>query len=79
MRPPSFPRSTARSVGDTGQISLNELFMGGHISDVVSASAYTQARNKFKHTAFIELNDDIVSIFYSEEDKIKKWNGYLCI
>ena len=68
-------RKTVKSL----QVSLNELFMGGHISDVVSASAYTQARNKFKHTAFIELNDDIVSIFYSEEDKIKKWNGYRCI
>ena len=68
-------RKTVKSL----QVSLNELFMSGHISDVVSASAYTQARNKFKHTAFIELNDDIVSIFYSEEDKIKKWNGYRCI
>lgn len=68
-------RKTVKSL----QVSLNELFMNGHIPDVVSASAYTQARNKFKHTAFIELNDDIINIFYSEDEKIKKWNGYRCL
>jgi hypothetical protein len=68
-------RKTVKSL----QVSLNELFMNGHIPDLVSASAYTQARNKFKHTAFIELNDDIINIFYSEDEKIKKWNGYRCL
>jgi hypothetical protein len=68
-------RKTVKSL----QVSLNELFMNGHIPDLVSASAYTQARSKFKHTAFIELNDDIINIFYSEDEKIKKWNGYRCL
>lgn len=68
-------RKTVKSL----QVSLNELYMNGHIPELVSASAYTQARNKFKHTAFIELNDDIINIFYSEDEKIKKWNGYRCL
>ncbi|MFK7845840.1 MAG: IS4 family transposase [Rhodothermales bacterium] len=31
----------------------------------VTKSAFSQARKKFKHTAFIELNDDQVSYFYN--------------
>lgn len=60
------------------QVSLNELFMFNLIPFTVSASAYTQARKKFKHTAFVELNNGIVEMFYSNEN-IKKWNGYRCL
>ena len=67
-------RKTVKSL----QLSLNELFMTNHVATPVSSSAYTQARNKFKHTAFIELNNDIIDLFYSD-DTIKKWNGYRCI
>ena len=67
-------RKTVKSL----QLSLNELFMSNYLSTPVSASAYTQARNKFRHTAFIELNDDITGLFYAD-DTIKKWNGYRCI
>lgn len=67
-------RKTVKSL----QVSLNELFMNNYVELPVSASAYTQARKKFKHTAFIELNNDIVDIFYSDAD-IKKWRGYRCI
>ena len=67
-------RKTVKSL----QLSLNELFMSNYLSTPVSASAYTQARNKFRHTAFVELNNDVVNAFYSDE-KIKKWNGYRCI
>lgn len=67
-------RKTVKSL----QVSLNELFMSNNIESSVSASAYTQARKKFKHTAFIELNNGIVDIFYSD-DNIKKWRGYRCI
>ncbi|MCH9715955.1 MAG: IS4 family transposase [Gammaproteobacteria bacterium] len=68
-------RKTLKSL----QLSLNELFMGGHIANTVSASAYTQARKKFKHTAFIELNDDIIDGFYSNNEAIKTWNQYRCL
>jgi hypothetical protein len=67
-------RKTVKSL----QVSLNELFMSKYIELPVSASAYTQARKKFKHTAFIELNNDIIDIFYSD-DEIKKWRGYRCL
>jgi hypothetical protein len=68
-------RKTVKSL----QVSLNELFMGNLISAAVSASAYTQARKKFKPTAFVELNDDVIDIFYSEDEEIKKWNNYRCL
>jgi len=68
-------RKTVKSL----QVSLNELFMSNHIASVVTSSAYTQARKKFKHTAFIELNDDIVNIFYSDDSGIKKWRNYRCL
>lgn len=67
-------RKTVKSL----QVSLNELFMNNHIELPVTASAYTQAREKFRHTAFIELNNDIIDIFYSDDD-IKRWKGYRCI
>lgn len=60
------------------QIALNELFMHGYISSIVTSSAYTQARKKFRHTAFIELNNDTIEIYYSD-NKIKRWHGYRCI
>jgi len=40
----------------------------------VSASAYSQARYKLKHTAFIELNQvSIVETVYSDDQYIKFW------
>lgn len=35
----------------------------------------TAKRKKLKHTAFIELNEEAIRIYY-EDDKIKRWNGY---
>jgi hypothetical protein len=57
------------------QLVLNELFIQNHINKTVTASAYSQARRKFKHTAFIELNEGIIETYYSD-DKIKFWKGY---
>lgn len=57
------------------QLVLNELFIHNNISQLVSNSAYNQARKKFKHTAFVELNEDAIVLFY-EEGKIKHWKGY---
>ena len=59
------------------QLALNELFIHGYIDRITSSSAYTQARKKLLHTAFIELNEDIIRIYYSD-DKIKRWKGYRC-
>ena len=44
------------------QIVLNELFMDGHIEKTVTNSAFTQARQKLSHTAFLELSKDIVAM-----------------
>jgi hypothetical protein len=41
----------------------------------VSKSAFSQARHKFKHQAFIELNAEQVEYFYSHFS-YKKWEGY---
>lgn len=43
--------------------------------DEVTASAYSQARYKLKHTAFIELNQKaIVDVFYQDNDFNKFWD-----
>lgn len=40
----------------------------------VTKGAFTQARAKLKHEAFIELNENVVESFYSEAP-FKSWNG----
>lgn len=41
----------------------------------VTASAFTQARKKLKHTAFSELNDDVVSLYYQDKE-FKTYHGF---
>lgn len=60
------------------QLALNEIFVQGVIGSTVSSSAYVQARKKFKHTAFIELNDYVIDQYYADDD-IKRWKGYRCL
>ena len=67
-------RNSAKSL----QLALNELFTQGIIPSVVTSSAYVQARKKFKYTAFVELNERIIRIYYSD-DEIKRWKGYRCL
>lgn len=67
-------RNSVKSI----QLTLNEIFSQGFIDTAVSSSAYTQARKKFKHTAFIELNDDVIDIYYAD-NAIKRWKGYRCL
>lgn len=59
------------------QNSLNEFFdkLDSTIT-TATASAFTQARRKLSHTAFVALNRDcIVPNFYAD-GIYKKWNGY---
>jgi len=42
----------------------------------VTGSAINQARNKFKHEAFIKLNEEIIPIYYEEKEELKKWKEY---
>ena len=57
------------------QLMLNEFVLQLKIEGVITASAFSQARKKLKHTAFMEINDGLVSIFYRDKKEIKKING----
>ena len=50
------------------QLMLNEFVLHSKKDHTITASAFSQARKKLKHTAFIELNDDIVLLYYKEEE-----------
>lgn len=52
--------------------------MSMKINSAVTSSAYSQARQKLKHGAFIELDSDIKNIFYKESD-VKKFKGFRLI
>lgn len=60
------------------QVILNEFVLYKNLDYTVTASAFTQARQKLKHTAFIELNDDLIASYYKEED-YKTFHGYRLI
>jgi len=60
------------------QCAVNEAMQQfGHESSV-SSSAYSQARQKFRHTAFIELNQKtVVEIMYGDDDYQTFWGHRL--
>jgi hypothetical protein len=58
------------------QLILNEFVLPRKKDYSVTASAFSQARQKLKHTAFKELNDDIVSLYYQKEQPIKTHFGF---
>jgi len=61
------------------QDELDEFFKGFSAEPVacrqVSKSAFTQARQKLKHTAFIALNTEQVNYFYDHFD-VQRFNGF---
>jgi hypothetical protein len=78
MSPLNFPtlflillRKSVKSI----QNVLNELFLSNQLGTTVTSSAYTQARKKLKHTAFIALNTEAIEHYYAEGD-FKRWKGY---
>jgi len=48
------------------QNSLNDMTLNGDINYTVTNSAYTQARAKLNYTAFIEMKDKSVEMFYED-------------
>jgi len=50
----------------SSQNSLNDMTLNEEIGYTVSNSAYTQARAKLNYTAFIELNERSVAMFYAD-------------
>lgn len=62
------------------QNAINKFFRQlGHIEQLPTASAYSQAREKFDGEAFIELNQVILKLFYREDEDYEKivrlWKG----
>jgi hypothetical protein len=60
------------------QSVLNEFILHNKLDYTVTASALSQAKQKLKHTAFVELNDDTVSFYYRDND-IKRIRGFRCL
>ena len=63
------------------QLVLNEFFVnlsrvGGMAFTTVTASAFTQARQKLSHTAFIELNRQAIVETYYTPGTYKTWLGH---
>ena len=50
----------------SSQNSLNDMTLNGNIGYTVTNSAYTQARAKLNYTAFIEMKDKSVEMFYED-------------
>lgn len=64
-------RSSVKSL----QNVLNEFTLAQDKAFTITAGAFTKARKKLKHTAYIELNEDITKIYYRDDD-IKRYHGY---
>ena len=61
------------------QLRLNEFMEQWENGERVGISAWSQARVKLRHTAFIELNEKaILEVIYSEKDRasLKLWHGH---
>ena len=55
---------------------LEEL-SGGQLFEPVTAGAWTHARAKLRHTAFIELNQDVVlPVVNQQSQQLKSWRGH---
>src|SRR5437667_9613754 len=55
---------------------LNEL-TGGQLFEPVTAGAWTHARAKLKHTAFIELNQQVVLPMVNQQgEQLQRWHGH---
>jgi hypothetical protein len=61
------------------QVMLNEFILQLKVDWTITASAFSQARKKLKHTAFMALNEGFVSLYYREKKDIKRLYGYRII
>lgn len=57
------------------QLRLNELSLRFEKMPPITKSAYSQARQKLRHTAFIELDNNLTRNYY-KLGGIKTWNNY---
>lgn len=69
-------QKTAKSLQRHLHEFLDEL-AGGEMFEPVTAGAWTRARAKLKHTAFIELNREcVLAIIYSGNFALRRWHGH---
>lgn len=71
-------QKTAKSIQRHLHEFLDEL-AGGQLFEPVSAGAWTHARAKLKHSAFIELNrESVLPVLYSGEadQPLQRWRGH---
>jgi hypothetical protein len=54
---------------------LNEFTLDMAMKFSITAGAFCRARKKLLHTAYVELNNDIIGIYYRDDD-IKRYKGY---
>lgn len=64
-------RNSVKSI----QLVLNEFVIDAKKDFSITAGAFTKARKKLKHTAYSELNDDIIDIYYKDQN-IKRYWGF---
>lgn len=67
----------------SNQVELDQFFKHLHAkseaSQHITKSAFFQARKQLSHTAFIELNHQLVSDIYKTKNHVKTWKGFrLC-
>ena len=58
------------------QLVLNEWVLASKKDFSVTAGALTRARKKLRHTAYVELNEDLVRLYYQSDDDVKRFRGY---
>lgn len=71
-------QKTSRSIQRHAHSFLRQLY-GGKGAPTVTPSGWTQARAKFRHTAFIELNQEVIlPEVYSDKhvEHIVRWKGH---
>jgi hypothetical protein len=70
-------QKTAKSIQRHLHEFLNRLG-GGELYDSVSAGAWTHARAKLRHTAFVELNAELVvpTAYHPERKEVRRWRGH---
>jgi len=62
----------------SSQNSLNDMKLNGDVDYTVTNSAYTQARAKLNYTAFIEMREKTVELFY-EDGEYNRYKNHLQI
>jgi len=58
------------------QLVLNEFSIKINDETTITSSAYSQARQKLRHTAFIELNEGVISHFYAPQENYQRLWGF---